>query len=135
MNGVDWHDNMLKLIASWVAKGKTDVEIHALAAQHTLDGYSADETRHEVQVMIDGARGKGFAPPEIAPPVEEPSDDGDDTATNTTTNAKTIVVAGETNPPLAYGLSLERRFVKPVTYRHRRPYYMATFLSYLHLPN
>jgi len=96
MNGVDWHDNMLKLIASWVAKGNTDKEIHALAAQHTLDGYSEDETRHEVQVMIDGARGKGFAPPEIAPPVEEPSDDDDDAAPNTTTNAKTLVVAGET---------------------------------------
>ena len=96
MNGVDWHDNMLKLIASWVAKGNTDAEIHSIASQHTLDGYSADETRHEVQVMIDGARGKGFAPPEIAPPVEEPSDDDDDAASNTTTNAKTLVVAGET---------------------------------------
>lgn len=96
MNGVDWHDNMLKLIASWVAKGNTDAEIHSIASQHTLDGYSADETRHEVQVMIDGARGKGFAPPEIAPPVEELSDDDDDAASSTTTNAKTLVVDGET---------------------------------------
>ena len=57
-----WHENMLKLTASWVAKGNTDEEIHVLAAAHTLDGYTDNKTRADVQPMIDGARAKGFAP-------------------------------------------------------------------------
>ena len=58
--GKDWHKNVLGLVASWVAKGNTDEEIQAMAAQHRLSGYSLDETRDEVQKMINGARKKGF---------------------------------------------------------------------------
>jgi len=58
-----WHDNMLRLTGSWVAKGNTDEEIHVLAAAHILPGHTHEETRHEIQGMIDGAKNKDFAPP------------------------------------------------------------------------
>ena len=62
MNGYQWHNNMLRLVASWVAKGNTDTEIHTLAAPHTLTGFTIQQTQQDVQTMIDGARNKGFAP-------------------------------------------------------------------------
>ena len=67
LNGDDWHDNVLKLVASWVSKGNTDEEIISLAGRYTLDDYSSEETLNDIQVMIDGARSKGFAPPEVDP--------------------------------------------------------------------
>ena len=67
LSGDDWHDNMLKLVASWVSKGNTDEEIIALAGRYTLDDYSPEETLADIQVMIDGARVKGFAPVEVDP--------------------------------------------------------------------
>ena len=60
MNGDQWHNNMLRLVASWVAKGNTDTEIHTLAAPHTLTGCTVQRTQQDVQTMIDGARNKGF---------------------------------------------------------------------------
>ena len=57
-----WYENILRLSASWVAKGNNDEEIHVLAAAHILPGHTPEKTRHEVQKMIDGARAKGFAP-------------------------------------------------------------------------
>lgn len=60
LSGQNWHLNILKLVGSWVAKGNTDEEIHTLSARHTLAGYTPDQTRHEVQVMINSARHKGF---------------------------------------------------------------------------
>ena len=62
LEGDQWHINMLRIIGSWIAKGNTDEEIHILAAAHTLPEYTAKQTRHEVQKMIDGARSKGFTP-------------------------------------------------------------------------
>jgi RecA-family ATPase len=60
MSGYQWHNNMLRLVASWVAKGITDNEIHTLAAPHTLADYTVQKTQQDVQTMIDGARNKGF---------------------------------------------------------------------------
>ena len=57
-----WHDNLLRLVGSWIAKGNTDEEVHVLAAKHTLIDYTPEQTYQEVQKMIDGARAKGFAP-------------------------------------------------------------------------
>ena len=59
-SGDNWHNNILALVASLVAKGNTDKEIHVLAAEHTLPGYTIEQTAVEVQKMIDGARSKGF---------------------------------------------------------------------------
>ena len=42
MSGDNWHNNLLALVASWVAKGNTDEEIHVLATSHTLAGYTLE---------------------------------------------------------------------------------------------
>jgi hypothetical protein len=63
MAGNNWHHNVVRLVASYVSKGLTDTEIHAITDNFTLSGYTVDETRDEVQKAIDSARGKGFAPP------------------------------------------------------------------------
>ena len=55
-----WHNTVLKLVASMVAKQKDDVSIHALTDVLTIEDYSVAETRQEVQKMIDGARRKQF---------------------------------------------------------------------------
>ncbi len=60
LSGKNWHNNMLVMVGSWVAKGLDDEEIHTLGAAHTVEGYTAQETSSEVQKMIDGARSKGF---------------------------------------------------------------------------
>ena len=65
LNGENWHSNLLKLVASWVAKGNTDEEIYALAARLTLRDYTVEQTLKDVQPMIDGARRKGFGSTKI----------------------------------------------------------------------
>ena len=41
LEGDHWHDNMLRMVGSWIAKGNNDEEIHVLAAKHTLREYTA----------------------------------------------------------------------------------------------
>lgn len=62
MSGVEWHNAVIRLVASYVGRGLTDAEIHALTDPLTLSGYTVDQTRAEVQVAIDGARRKGWTP-------------------------------------------------------------------------
>jgi len=61
--GADWHVNMVRLVGSYVTKGLSDEEIHAITDSFTLTGYTVEETRAEVQKAIDGARNKGWTPP------------------------------------------------------------------------
>ena len=61
--GDDWHINMVRLVGSYVTKGLSDEEIHAITDSFTLAGYTVDDTRNEVQKAIDGARNKGWTPP------------------------------------------------------------------------
>ena len=61
--GDDWHNNIIRLVASYVSKGLSDEEIHAITDSFTLSGYSVDDTRQEVQQAINGAREKGWTPP------------------------------------------------------------------------
>jgi RecA-family ATPase len=63
MAGDDWHNNIIRLVASYVSKGLSDEEIHAITDSFTMSGYSVDDTRQEVQQAIDGARDKGWTPP------------------------------------------------------------------------
>jgi hypothetical protein len=66
--GEDWHNNIIRLVASYVSKGLTDSEIHALTDRFTMGGYTVEDTRTEVQQAIDGARSKGWTPePQISP--------------------------------------------------------------------
>lgn len=58
--GNDWHNNMIRVVASLVARGRTDYEIHQALSDITLAGYTIDDTTREVNIAIDGARSKGF---------------------------------------------------------------------------
>ena len=68
MSGQEWHNAVIRLVASYVGKGLTDAEIHALTAPLTLAGWTAQQTADEVQTAIDGARRKGWAPPPATAP-------------------------------------------------------------------
>lgn len=68
LSGQEWHHAVIRLVASYVAKGLSDGEIHALTDPLTLAGYTVEETRKEVQTAIDGARKKGWTPEEYASP-------------------------------------------------------------------
>jgi hypothetical protein len=76
LSGAEWHNAVIRLVASYVSRGLSDDEIHSLTEPLTLAGYTAEQTRREVQTAIDGARSKGFAPdaksgPEAAARAEE----------------------------------------------------------------
>lgn len=60
LSGREWHNNMVRLVASYVARGLEDHEIHAMTDRLTLPGYTVEQTRREVQQAIDGARRKGW---------------------------------------------------------------------------
>lgn len=62
LSGQEWHNNIIRLVASYVNKGLSDSEIHAITDPMTLAGYTVEDTRREVQMAIDGARAKGWAP-------------------------------------------------------------------------
>lgn len=70
LSGDDWHVNMVRLVGSYVTKGLSDEEIHAITDSFTLAGYTVDETRAEVQRAIDGARNKGWTPEPPPEPVQ-----------------------------------------------------------------
>jgi RecA-family ATPase len=56
--GDHWHDNMLRLVGHWIARGRCDAEILAAAEAMTLSGYTIDATRRDVARMIAGGRAK-----------------------------------------------------------------------------
>lgn len=60
--GDHWHDNMLRLVGHWVARGWSDAEITAAAETLTLPGYAVEQTRREVAAMIAGGRRKWAKP-------------------------------------------------------------------------
>lgn len=74
LSGAEWHNAIIRLVASYVARGLSDGEIHALTDPLTLSGYTVDQTRREVQQAIDGARRKGWTP-EAQPPAFAPNFD------------------------------------------------------------
>jgi hypothetical protein len=62
LSGQDWHNAVIKLVASYVSRGLSDDEIHGLTDPLTLPGYTVEQTRREVQTAINGARRKGWTP-------------------------------------------------------------------------
>ena len=58
--GHDWYLNVLRLVGSWVAKGLNDEEIYKRSEALTLSGYTIENTKLDIQPMIEGARTKGF---------------------------------------------------------------------------
>ena len=57
-NEGQWNSSLLRLTKGLVAEGKTDEAIHAVTDGLTTDGYNIEQTRKQVQPMIDGARAK-----------------------------------------------------------------------------
>ena len=70
LSGQDWHNAVIRLVGSYVSRGLSDDEIHSLTDALTLQGYTVEQTRREVQQAIDGARRKGWTPE----PEEKPAD-------------------------------------------------------------
>jgi len=73
LQGENWHQNVIRLVASYVSKGLADHEIHALTDRFTQPPYTVEDTRREVQQAIEGARAKGWTPetrPDPPKPVE-----------------------------------------------------------------
>lgn len=60
--GDHWHDNMLRLVGHWIARGWSDAEILTAAEAMTLAGYTIDATRRDVTRMIAGGRDKWGTP-------------------------------------------------------------------------
>ena len=56
LSGTDWNNAVIRLVGSYIRKGLSDGEIHALTDPLTLGGYTVDETRAEVQGMINRTR-------------------------------------------------------------------------------
>ena len=56
MSGANWNEAVLRLVGSYVRKGLSDGEIHALTDPLTMGGYTVDQTRAEVQGIIDRTR-------------------------------------------------------------------------------
>jgi hypothetical protein len=55
-----WHNSMIRLVGHFVAKDETDSAIHAISRSWTQPGFTPEQTSKEVQVVIDGARKKGY---------------------------------------------------------------------------
>ena len=63
--GRHWHNNAVRLVGHWIARGWSDAEILTAAEALTLSGYTVAQTRREVAAMIEGGRRKwGIANPE-----------------------------------------------------------------------
>lgn len=60
MAGNEWHNNMIRVVAHWMAMGRTDNEILLMCRNFTLPGYTIDDTDREVMQAILGGRRKGY---------------------------------------------------------------------------
>jgi len=58
--GVNWYNNVLRSVASMVARGYSDTKVHFYTDKVTLPGFELSETRKQVQDFINSARKKHF---------------------------------------------------------------------------
>lgn len=56
LSGDQWNIEVFRLVGSYIRAGLSDADIHRLTDPLTLDGYSIDQTRHEVGSMIERTR-------------------------------------------------------------------------------
>ena len=56
LSGDQWNIEVFRLVGSYVRRGLADHEIHQLTDPLTLSGYTVEQTRREVQSMIDRTR-------------------------------------------------------------------------------
>ena len=70
--GSQWHNNLVRLVGHWIARGWSDAEIVTAAEALTLPGYTVQQTRAETARMIAGGRRKWNRPnPSIEIDVQE----------------------------------------------------------------
>lgn len=60
--GHEWHNNVIRLVAHWVSRGWSSLEILTASEAFTLPGFTHDQTRREVGKAIEGARVKWQQP-------------------------------------------------------------------------
>ena len=53
-----WNESLLNITKNLVREGRSDAEIHAVTNKLTTSDYTVQDTRSQVQPMIDGARAK-----------------------------------------------------------------------------
>ena len=53
-----WNESLLSVTKNLVREGRSDAEIHAVTDKLTTSDYTVEDTRKQVQPMIDGARSK-----------------------------------------------------------------------------
>jgi hypothetical protein len=70
--GDHWHNNTLRLVGHWIARGFSDAEILAFAEVLTLPGYIVDDTRRDLTRMIAGGRAKWTVPDPVAVVADAP---------------------------------------------------------------
>jgi hypothetical protein len=56
--GIEWHNNVLRVVGSMISRGLTDAEILTWAQIFALAGYSVEDTERDIQQMITSAREK-----------------------------------------------------------------------------
>jgi hypothetical protein len=61
-NNDKWHTNLTRLTGHWVSVGRCDLEMLLCASAFTLQGHTVEQTRHDMQKMINGARRKWGIP-------------------------------------------------------------------------
>lgn len=59
-SGFEWHNNMIRLVASCVREGLTLNETLDVMKDVTLPGYSPHETVDEISTAYEGAKRKGY---------------------------------------------------------------------------
>lgn len=59
-NNHEWHNNLLSVTSSLVARGQSDAEIHLFLRGITQSGYTQEQTDATIDEMIQSARSKGF---------------------------------------------------------------------------
>lgn len=62
INGNQWHNHMIAIVASMTATGQTRDQIHEYLNDTTLPGYTDQDTYSEIDIAINGAIAKGYAP-------------------------------------------------------------------------
>ncbi len=72
LSGQEWNNAVLRLVGSYVRKGLADSEIHVLTDPLTLGGYTVEQTRAEVQDMINRTRANPKFEGAGADPIPEP---------------------------------------------------------------
>ena len=71
--GDDWHNNMVRLVASFVREGLSLEETIAKMNGVTLAGYTEQQTIAEITKAYEGAKAKGFSKPKKPTPPDIPA--------------------------------------------------------------